>query len=376
MKIRAALIILCMLVSPKYVSANSGDALGALLGAALIGGAVVGVNRTAYEAWLRRELKEWKDESTDSTISMDAHGNISMETRIIGDRKMNYIFLAVSNSRDVPVVLKPEEITIAFSEGRSRHPDFLTKPEDSVIRPGWSFFILIPLPKKWDFKDQKWMQVTMPLYDESGHKIFAELKTASNRNLNVKQPVESYVNSSVLDMGVDFGAILTAIGDIHELQGTGNLYFGFDFGFYFAPAHGIRFGFAINDTKKSFDSKASDNMGKPEQVSADEIFMTYSYKHFMSFQKIFRYDFGIVGQSHFNDKNIEDDPNHDLGSTVGFYQKLTYLHRMALISRGFWRGDYQVGLNIGHKFFPHDTVAHVPVGGNIITAGVVFVLGI
>jgi len=244
----SSLLLSCaLLLLATRASADSSTAVASGVAAGVAAsGAVADSNRPRGQQPIEvvgRELPEWVDPLTGSASRLASSCGLTLEARLSGMPKQNYLNLTVVNNMDTPVVFDSENVTVRFGSGVSRR---LTSfdGEPALIRPGWVTHSAFVFPSKAEFEHEDRLRVGLPISTGKGETCLATISLTHRPGAKV--PERSYTAFSPLEMAFGLTTHFAATGDLQRIAENVNP--GFDLGFTYYPwvHHGFTFEFGID----------------------------------------------------------------------------------------------------------------------------------
>lgn len=351
-------ILMTIFIGVRSYANGSTDAVAQTL---VMFGAAKTMGHVTLQGLRAMELPDWQDSKTGVTSEMNAACGVALETRLLGNNRQNYIFLAVRNGSEEEKILRSEDIIFKFSNGRERRA-LLDDYQHVEIKSGWQYVFILPLPAKSDFKDQTSLNVSFPLNTKNKT---CSIEAKLLRNPEAPDRLQSYTRATTMDLVMHLG--MAQLNDDNSKLSTSKStsIFGFDWDFT-----GINWGGYIsyktiyltqlNPTLSATESIPS---GYQSNVSVGSIGVLYRVLHTESSYFIARFGYGGGSYIFRNGTNNSGSISYS-ASAMQF--ALGWRHYFARVDRGFWIGDYSWGVNLQNDYIYSTKMSGgSTVGGNI-----------
>lgn len=363
-----SLVVLCYCQSAfandaakSAIAITAGAGLSATAGASL------------HNQWIPFEVEDWRDSATETTTKLDHQCETDIEARLLGNSRYNYLYLGLRNGSDQGLILKPERIKMAFTQGRERSPFFMMRPSDIEIKPGWRSVDAYPFPSKWDFRDQDGIKLSVPLYDSNDREV-CSIQTEMTRDPDVKREEGTHIDRSAIDYTFEFGTSLLRTGDFKSFGDQINFAAGVTFYIFPFLHHGLYFGFfgeGIGGVSPAFLQNATGS--SDSSLSAESGFIGYAYRAFPAKNWQLKYDGGFGGNSI---SYSASSKSKNLSSSFALNQKISldYTFGRLQVPNLVW--DNSVGISLYQIWVPTQETAGVSTSGNSFGASLHYKFGI
>lgn len=334
-------------------------------------GAILAMNEVMYQNWLNSELEDWKDQLTETTARLYSQCNVSYEVRILGNNRINVAYITMSNNSAQSITVKPSRIYLNFDSGKRRLPYYPIEVSDQEVKAGWKVSLLIPFPKKTDFKDEDGLTIEVPLFDESGAEKECKLLGKLERDTTKEQPVRSYTRASTFDFVIGAGVSLFPTGDNKNYFNDKSSSFVMDLHLFPWVSHGFHAGFMRNDMKAANNQLIASNIPGRNEVEMSEFMFAfgYTYRHFFSERLSMNYMLSITANS-IEDLKKNNPSEQELESEVGFMHKFNLDYYWYTSDYMPIQGDFGSGIYVMHRYLPKGNVGGVNYGGFVFGVGV------
>ena len=358
------IIVLMTSILSISIYANTAQNLSNLFVTTAAAGALVALNETQYEMWLKSELEGWKDTETKSTSSLAESCNMIVEARITGNRRQNVILFAVTNKSDETILVRPTDVKVVYSSGVERLANFPFDVSPTEVKPNWWMRSIVMLPHKNEFKNVDYIDVVIPFSNESGVESDCKVKVRLNRNKEVPEEKSTYTRGVYLDFAYMFGTNLFSSESQKELDTSSMSSISFNFNFYFNNYLGL----SIGMLGSSYENNANTILESELNEKVDARFFSgyigllakYEFK-----PKFILYYGG--GYHSYSIKNLERDvgPEREVVSGGSYYLTIGQEYVFSRVNSGFWTGDYSVGLHYYHINISDEKINNVKLKGSL-----------
>lgn len=335
-------LVLASLVSfTQPALAGAGDAAGAIL---VTFATAKGMESLAVDSLERMELDEWKDDRSQTTAILGDACGFNYEARMIGDLRDNYLWLTLKNNNSTQRSFNPIEVEFKFSDGVERRPDLFAFTE-VFFEPGRLYNMILPFPSKEDFKEQKSLDVTVPLNGE-GKLCILSLKMV--RNPKVQDTVKTTSSLDVLDMDIGVGGGSFS-GNLGKGFGSGQSVASLNLMLYGPRNRGLYLGFrSYGRNKIASEVAATEGYPTDWYTEASEFYIGYTQRfvHDADLMSYFRLGIGGATIRVLN----SGYSSQDFVSSSIFDFQLGFQRFFSRVKSGIWLGNYYWGAAINGSY--------------------------
>jgi hypothetical protein len=319
-------------------------------------GVIVGSQNSIYRNLIQRELKGWSQKETGSSVQLIDQCDVQAEFHLLGNNRLNYLLLAITNSRGEPIAIKYSNIKFIMNDGRERFPNYTNQISDQRINSQWWAISTVPFPSKSDFKDFNQLKIEVPLYSGTDNKV-CKLIVEFKKAKSIRSEETPY---TVADFMFDIGPSLLQTGNVRKL-GKPSVIWGMDFNFYVKPNHGL--GFAFQDEALFKGTDQSSPVHKGNIISFD---LHYVYRHFISDRLHVNFEPGLGWQTLIEDSSCRYC-DQQLSSAFMLDYRLMFqwvFNRWNIAGVDIM--DFFVGAGIVQQWAPHDKFRGTDINGSRI----------
>jgi|GEM_PF-6279001 len=339
-------------------------------------GGMIGTSILSYSGGAVDELEAWKNPVTNSTVQLGTGCGTVVEAHLMGNNPFNYLFVVVKNASNDAEELLYDQIQMNFSGGAARLPVVLQNASPAVMNPSqiaWGFF---PFPSKNDFEKANALTVRVPIR-KRGSSEACWIETHFQRNQNVSD-ARSYTSSTSFEMQIGGGINVLRSGAQRDFtrSGGGSLELGFSG--YNGPHWGGTF-LLLSDSMGAIDhsktGSLSKSAGMDENLVAFYLTLGLSYRSALGDHWTWSYDLGpSLAIASYN--RIHQDQK-DSSAYFALMHRLQLNYRLGRKQRGFWMGDYLIGVSLIHAWVPNGSNAEgLSFGGNLLYPTLHFTVGL
>lgn len=352
-----------LLSAPAFAD-NSAAVTGVAAGTAAVAAAAA-----ATPAQLRsptevvgHELPEWVDPRTGSASRLASSCGLTLEARLSGMAKQNYLNLTVANDAEMLVLLDLQNVIARFGSGATRRLAQEGGGGDVTIRPDWSTHYTFVFPWKEEFEHETRLSVEVPLSFASGQTCLATVQLAHAPNAKV--PERSYTTYSPLEMAFGLNAHFAATGGLHEIAKNANP--GFDLAWTLYPwvHHGFTFEFGIDAFgRKGLPVVAPYREASP--ITGTFFMLGYSYRLLPVRRLAFEYN--LNGGLYALESETPDGKDKVASSVCFGVREKLKLNVLVYESTDHTR--LEVGPGLVHSYIPAGDFGATNASGNLFSAG-------
>lgn len=358
--------LICMSLSAQ----ESSKSFDHTVRTAINGAVFVGLSPFSYNQYFKKELRDWKRDDINSTISLRSNLEISSEIRLVGNRRMNYLLMAITNNKDKAIRVPIYKMTMTFSNSKERLPDIGDQAMDITLLPRQTLYALLPFPSKLDFKSQDWIQVKVPILSEDGKKTELALEDKLFRNKKIKEVQTTWQRSTSSEFELDMGMGIFALEGSKDVYSPPNFNASISYTFFPMVEHGIEVAFGMDQLSSDFDKLLSTSYGRDVDANLSHFLVSYVYRYYLSEKYQIRYKIGFNHHTFSEKQNASGKSNAKLGEKTGYQQRISYHYLLSHSNRGHWSGDYNLIFYFQHTYLPKNKLDKVEVGGHYASIGV------
>lgn len=367
MTLRRTIALLLLGCMPLSGHAAGGDGVTATIFIGALAG-YTAVGAAAYEGLLARELPEWRDDATETTAALIHQCGVSAELRLVGLHNFNMLLFSLKNESTTSVELHSDDIEMAFSNGRSRLPNFDSSPGIVEIKSGWRVFGGAPFPNKLDFKDADWIDVKIPMRAATDCTMSVRLKRNPARPPNA----ETYTERTALEIILGGGLPLWRAGAMSQL-GTPSFSFEAAMEGYWSLHSGLFMRFMLEGfsggNATTLAPYTSGLTGSP-YLRSYALSAGYTHRWALGDRWFIFAGAGLGLYTYLYDmRDTSGNVGRGEADTLFFQARASIAFRFLKVTRGVWRGNYAIDLAVFDHALPFaSTGGSIPSTGNSLGA--------
>ena len=340
---------------------NVGSAAATIL---LVSGAVVATHVSFFESILAVDLEDWKNTQTGETAKLVRQCGILGEVRLIGNHRVNGVFLGLKNTTSEDKLIKPAEIRAKFSDGKERLVGFVENTPPTELKASWRVLGVAPLPAKSDFKHQSSVEIQIPIHDKSG-KEECVLSAFIQRDPSVPENPETSVEFTRFDLGIGFGAPLFKLGNMKNLVSGFPMDLDLDMYFYSSIRHGyfltiMMNGFGGGSYSQAFPFTGALTDQNPAFTGYGLVF-GYSYRNALGDRSMLSFDIGP--ELYYFGYQTAAGRTYS-SAFLSAFGRVNYDYTFSRVKGGIFHGDYSVGVSLAETWLPTGSISSVNVDGH------------
>lgn len=296
------------------------------------------------------ELTDWKDPRINLTAEIIDQCNLLIEGRLLGTNRHNTLALIVKNQGD-DVKFKPQNVEFEFEAGVIRRAD-VDLEEEYTFSKNKRYVLLIPFPRKDDFKDQNKLTVNAQFMASSKA---CTTKMVFERPQSIAPAIETYTRMTTVEFELNYGRANYS-GGLSDFASSNSNQYNLALN-TIGPHHGVYI--YINGTSNiSAPTKIVESISfvasQPE-VYLNQIGLGYLNRQIITKKHSMQYKLGVESFAvKFQDKASNN--NRKEFSSAGLNAQIQYNYFFAQIDRGFWYGDYAITFSIDDHYVPNGTI--------------------
>lgn len=337
-------------------------------GMIFLGGAVGAVGG-GFEGRMVKELGDWIDDSTRSTVRMADQCGLASSWYLVGNNAFNGVLFILKNNSNHEISMNLSELKVKFDSGKERLATFSKHPNQVRFRPGDTTYFIPRFPSKDDFEGVSSLVFSLPVAS-GGKKCEVSVKVERPKN----KPRKELTSKSVTSFEMSLGSGIS-IYRSDNVKNMGTYRYDFDFNMRGYPSlhHGGYVGILVNAVKgdpKRFSSFTG-SANKPLDIDSQIFTAGYSYRSELSSKLSYSLDLGLgVGSYRYSHAGV--DGNSENFVTMSRFN-LNYL--LKRVRMGFMKGDYKVGFSLYDVYTPKGSVEGQPASGHSVGGMVFFSAG-
>lgn len=314
-----------------------------------------------------RELVGFRNKETSSTVDLTSscQNKVIIKGELVGDARVNYLKLLVSNQSTYFKSLVIEEISFKFGEKMQRFPLSDKEARSSIeLNPGWWVEVLVPFPSKKDFYANDEISVVVPIQAPQEIEKICGGRLTFKKQKNIEREYTSY---NFLELLLDTSLMTGLAGNTSKLGTSEGSGFALDFVFYPYPRHGLGFGTYRSGEIESSSNELSavlDN-GENTELASAGYFLLYSYR-------LKKESFLIHSTTGLGLNSIEEEVNDSfkvVQESAAIMQKIYVTYLFNKYPQNDSALDFGLGLGLHAMYVPNQEIHGVDTSGLIYGLG-------
>ena len=362
-------LLLVHLLAAGHAAADASSAIGAGIAAGATAGAVASLPgptwRPQTSAVMGRELPEWVDRLTGSASRMASSCGQTLEARLSGMPRRNFLDLMVSNDTDEPADLA-QQVTVHFGSGLTRQLISLSDG-DTQIKPHWLVHRVFAFPSKEEFEHEARLSIALTISNAKGEACIATV--AFEHRPGAYVPERSYTAFSPIELAFGLPVHFVATGGLRTIAERVNP--GFDIGFSAYPwvHHGFTFEFGVDAYGRQGLSAVLPNQDS-NAITGAFFMLGYSYRIVPFKALALEYNFNL-GPYVFEVESTDQKNVLASSAALGVREKLK-------LNFLLWTTDDQDRIELGpafiHSYLPAGDFGAAHISGNLFSAALYLTL--
>lgn len=304
----------------------------------------------AYEdgAW-NQELVDWKDPNTGITSEVVEQCHMLIEARLLGVNRYNSLVLIAKNLGD-EIKFKPGIVEFEFENGVTRRAD-VELSDERTLQKDKKYIIVLPFPRKDDFKDQNKITVKAQFDDGKGPCVST---LNFDRPKEVPSSIVTYTRLTTLEVEFYYGTTSLS-GNLSDSGknslptfSTGINIIGARHGMYFSTV-------SSNSTAAPAKYLQAASITGAGTVSNSSMDLGYINRQILDRNKNILLKIGL-GVYRLLLKSTSDKSNYTSFDATSLQLQAQYNYFFAQVDRGFWRGDYGIYFGVDGHWIPDGTI--------------------